>query len=67
MKELNCFRKENKELRGKLHEFEEKIKVLNEELSKGAVFDIDKYKNNPEDITFYTDFQIMKCFFCVTT
>ena len=56
MKELNCLRKENKELRGKLHEYEEKIKLLNDELSKSAVFDIDKHKNNPEDITFYTGF-----------
>lgn len=41
-KELNCLRKVKKELRGKRHEYKEKIRLPNEELSKSACFDIDK-------------------------
>ena len=39
-----------------MNNYEEKIKLLNEALSKSDVFDVDMYKNNPKDIPFHTGF-----------
>ena len=56
LKELNYLREESKQLREKCNEFAEQNKTLRTTLSKNAVFDIEKYKNNSEDIAFYTGF-----------
>ena len=66
MKELENLRKENKELKEKGEQSIREIKHLDTQMSmnikKTAVFNIEKYKDNPDDIAFYTGFPDYEAF-----
>ena len=54
LRKLCQLEEENTELRENCEQLTKENKRLNSELRKSAVFDIGKYKDNPDDIAFYT-------------